>query len=97
MPPDLISPPSGCRFHPRCEIAHPRLRRRRPAADPLGGGRATACRYHEELAAACLTAAGAPLLEVRGLAMHFPLNALARAAAARRATSTCCAPSTAST
>ncbi len=20
-PPDLISPPSGCRFHPRCEVA----------------------------------------------------------------------------
>ena len=22
MPPDLVSPPSGCRFHPRCDIAH---------------------------------------------------------------------------
>ena len=51
MPPDLVSPPSGCRFHPRCEIAHPDCASVDPPLIPLGDGRATACRYHEELGA----------------------------------------------
>jgi oligopeptide/dipeptide ABC transporter ATP-binding protein len=50
MPPDLISPPSGCRFHPRCEIAHPDCATVDPPLVSLGNDRATACRYHEELA-----------------------------------------------
>jgi oligopeptide/dipeptide ABC transporter ATP-binding protein len=50
MPPDLISPPSGCRFHPRCEIAHPDCASIDPPLISLGSDRATACRYHEELA-----------------------------------------------
>jgi peptide/nickel transport system ATP-binding protein len=49
MPPDLISPPTGCRFHPRCEIAHPDCTSIDPPLVSLGGDRATACRYHEEL------------------------------------------------
>ena len=49
MPPDLVAPPSGCRFHPRCEIAHPDCAGVDPPLIPLGRGRATACRYHEEL------------------------------------------------
>jgi oligopeptide/dipeptide ABC transporter ATP-binding protein len=50
MPPDLVAPPSGCRFHPRSEIAHADCATVDPPLIPLGGGRATACRYHEELA-----------------------------------------------
>jgi oligopeptide/dipeptide ABC transporter ATP-binding protein len=50
MPPDLVAPPSGCRFHPRCEIAHVDCAAIDPPLIPLGGDRATACRYHEELA-----------------------------------------------
>ncbi len=50
MPPDLVAPPSGCRFHPRCEIAHPDCASVDPPLIALGGERATACRYHEELA-----------------------------------------------
>jgi oligopeptide/dipeptide ABC transporter ATP-binding protein len=49
MPPDLVSPPAGCRFHPRCDIAHPDCATVDPPLVPLGSGRATACRYHEEL------------------------------------------------
>jgi oligopeptide/dipeptide ABC transporter ATP-binding protein len=49
MPPDLISPPSGCRFHPRCEIAHPDCAAVDPPLIQLARERATACRYHEEL------------------------------------------------
>jgi len=50
MPPDLVSPPSGCRFHPRCELAHPDCATVDPPLLALGPGRGTACRYHEELA-----------------------------------------------
>jgi oligopeptide/dipeptide ABC transporter ATP-binding protein len=49
-PPDLVSPPEGCRFHPRCEIAHPDCSSVDPPLVPLGPERETACRYHEELA-----------------------------------------------
>ncbi len=51
MPPDLVSPPSGCRFHPRCDIAHSDCAGIDPTLVPLEGDRATACRYHEELGA----------------------------------------------
>jgi oligopeptide/dipeptide ABC transporter ATP-binding protein len=50
MPPDLITPPSGCRFHPRCDMAHPDCASVDPPLKALGPGRGTACRYHEELA-----------------------------------------------
>jgi oligopeptide/dipeptide ABC transporter ATP-binding protein len=50
MPPDLVSPPEGCRFHPRCEIAHPDCASVDPPLVLLAPGRGTACRYHEELA-----------------------------------------------
>jgi oligopeptide/dipeptide ABC transporter ATP-binding protein len=50
MPPDLVSPPAGCRFHPRCEIAHADCRDIDPPLIVLSDRRATACRYHEELA-----------------------------------------------
>jgi oligopeptide/dipeptide ABC transporter ATP-binding protein len=51
MPPDLISPPAGCRFHPRCDIAHTDCAAIDPPLIRLAGDRATACRYHEELSA----------------------------------------------
>ena len=50
MPPDLVRPPTGCRFHPRCEIAHADCAEVDPSLVELGERRATACRYHEELA-----------------------------------------------
>jgi oligopeptide/dipeptide ABC transporter ATP-binding protein len=50
MPPDLVSPPTGCRFHPRCEIAHADCADVDPPLVSLGAGRGTACRYHGELA-----------------------------------------------
>jgi oligopeptide/dipeptide ABC transporter ATP-binding protein len=49
MPPDLVAPPSGCRFHPRCEIAHADCATVDPPLVQLGPARGTACRYHEEL------------------------------------------------
>jgi peptide/nickel transport system ATP-binding protein/oligopeptide transport system ATP-binding protein len=50
MPPDLVAPPGGCRFHPRCEIAHADCGDIDPPLIELSDRRATACRYHDELA-----------------------------------------------
>ncbi len=41
--PSLITPPTGCRFHPRCPHAMPICRQRFPARTELGGGHWTHC------------------------------------------------------
>jgi peptide/nickel transport system ATP-binding protein len=41
--PDPRSPPSGCRFHPRCPYAFDRCGEETPPLVPLSDGRATAC------------------------------------------------------
>ena len=46
-PPSLVSPPSGCRFHPRCEFAEDDCRTSETPLRPLPGGRATACLHYE--------------------------------------------------
>ncbi len=46
-PPSLISPPSGCRFHPRCEFAEEDCRVSATPLRPLPGGRSTACLHYE--------------------------------------------------
>jgi oligopeptide/dipeptide ABC transporter ATP-binding protein len=50
-PPDLASPPSGCRFHPRCPFAQDDCVEGEFPLRALEGDRATAC-IHHELAAA---------------------------------------------
>lgn len=49
--PSPITPPSGCRFHPRCPEAHARCRDEEPALRDLGHGRAAACHLLEATAA----------------------------------------------
>jgi oligopeptide/dipeptide ABC transporter ATP-binding protein len=46
-PPSLISPPDGCRFHPRCKFAEQDCQVTEPPLKLLAGGRATACLHHE--------------------------------------------------
>ncbi|HEY5986348.1 MAG TPA: ABC transporter ATP-binding protein [Streptosporangiaceae bacterium] len=46
-PPSLITPPSGCRFHPRCGFAEADCSVIDPPLTVLAGGRATACLHHE--------------------------------------------------
>jgi peptide/nickel transport system ATP-binding protein len=46
--PSLISPPSGCRFHPRCPHAMEVCRQRFPARTDLGGGHWTHCFLYGE-------------------------------------------------
>lgn len=45
--PDLIDPPTGCRFHPRCAMAIDACRLNRPAERDLGAGRRAACHLVE--------------------------------------------------
>jgi peptide/nickel transport system ATP-binding protein len=45
--PNLIYPPAGCRFHPRCSFAMPICKTERPPMTDEGGGRHVACHlYH---------------------------------------------------
>jgi oligopeptide/dipeptide ABC transporter ATP-binding protein len=45
--PDLSQPPSGCPFHPRCDIANETCRREQPAPQRIGSGHLAACHYPE--------------------------------------------------
>ena len=42
-PPDLINPPAGCRFHPRCPLADDRCRRETPPLVDAAPGQQVAC------------------------------------------------------
>jgi len=43
QPPSLISPPAGCRFHPRCPLVMPVCRTDAPPVFELGGGHWSRC------------------------------------------------------
>jgi oligopeptide/dipeptide ABC transporter ATP-binding protein len=51
-PPNLLAPPPGCAFQPRCALSAGRAacRTDRPPAAVVGPGHRAACHYHEELA-----------------------------------------------
>ena len=61
-PPNLIRPPSGCRFHPRCPHAMAVCADAAPPAFTLTGERSNACWLH----ATNLTAAQSRPLQGRG-------------------------------
>jgi peptide/nickel transport system ATP-binding protein len=42
-PPDLLNPPSGCRFHPRCPYTNDKCKSMEPEIKDLGGGHYVAC------------------------------------------------------
>jgi peptide/nickel transport system ATP-binding protein len=44
--PDLLDPPAGCRFHPRCPVALDRCRREEPPLVELAPGHLAACWRH---------------------------------------------------
>ncbi|MFI5449756.1 MAG: ABC transporter ATP-binding protein [Candidatus Bathyarchaeia archaeon] len=46
--PSLISPPSGCPFHPRCKYAFDRCSKTVPTLKEIKPGREVACLLHEE-------------------------------------------------
>jgi peptide/nickel transport system ATP-binding protein len=47
-PPDLINPPAGCRFHPRCDRVMERCRQQEPPYRQVSDERWTACWLYEE-------------------------------------------------
>ena len=56
QPPDLASPPTGCRFHPRCDRAMDICAREVPGERAFGAGHRVAC--HAVSAGGELPAAG---------------------------------------
>ncbi|MEM2111455.1 MAG: ABC transporter ATP-binding protein, partial [Candidatus Bathyarchaeia archaeon] len=42
-PPDLLNPPLGCKFHPRCKFAMDICRKKRPELMNVGGNHMVAC------------------------------------------------------
>jgi len=48
-PPDLVRPPSGCRFHPRCPFVQPICREVSPPPIPTTGGGWARCHFADEI------------------------------------------------
>ena len=48
LPPDLINPPKGCRFHPRCSRAMDICREKEPPTVSIGKNRYVACWLYKE-------------------------------------------------
>jgi peptide/nickel transport system ATP-binding protein len=48
VPPDLISPPSGCRFHPRCPYAQPVCQQKAPPLDEFRPGQFASCLFGKD-------------------------------------------------
>lgn len=50
-PPNLLDPPSGCRFHPRCPWATDQCHTDEPISEDVGGGHLVACWNWQEVPA----------------------------------------------
>jgi peptide/nickel transport system ATP-binding protein len=48
-PPDLIDPPTGCRFHPRCPYAQDICSKEEPSFDEIEAGRFVSCHFAAKL------------------------------------------------
>ena len=48
-PPDLLDPPTGCRFHPRCPFATEQCVTHEPPLEEIGGGHRVACWHHDQV------------------------------------------------
>jgi len=46
--PDLVNPPSGCRFHPRCDYVKPICKKEKPQVLQVEKDHMTACFLYEE-------------------------------------------------
>ncbi len=48
-PPDLVNPPSGCRFHPRCRFAQDICTRERPELIEVEAGHLSRCHFAKDI------------------------------------------------
>ncbi|MBT8217838.1 MAG: hypothetical protein KJO17_13380, partial [Acidimicrobiia bacterium] len=48
-PPNLLDPPTGCRFNPRCPFATDQCRVEEPPLADIGGGHMVACWNYEDV------------------------------------------------
>lgn len=48
-PPNLLDPPSGCRFHPRCPFATEKCVNEEPPLEEISAGHSTACWHYDEV------------------------------------------------
>ena len=48
-PPNLLAPPSGCRFHPRCPWATEKCRQEQPPMTRIGPSHQTACWHSDQI------------------------------------------------
>ena len=51
LPPSLINPPPGCRFHPRCPLATPRCQEEEPQMEEVTPGHVVACHQWKKVGA----------------------------------------------
>ena len=49
FPPDLINPPTGCRFHPRCPFAQERCSTEEPVLEEIEENHIVACHFWEKI------------------------------------------------
>jgi len=49
FPPDLVNPPSGCRFHPRCQYAQEKCSKEEPKEIEIEPGHLSYCHFAKEL------------------------------------------------
>ncbi|UCE90906.1 MAG: ABC transporter ATP-binding protein [Methanobacteriota archaeon] len=49
FPPDLVSPPAGCPFHPRCQYAQKRCEEERPEGVSVEPGHVSYCHFAKQL------------------------------------------------
>jgi len=87
-PPNLLAPPSGCRFHPRCPLADERCRHEEPLMENVGdNGHMVACHKTDAVrqggdiwesikprAVAQEKRKQEPILEIRSMVKHFPVR-----------------------
>ncbi|MBC7099613.1 ABC transporter ATP-binding protein, partial [Candidatus Bipolaricaulota bacterium] len=51
LPPSLINPPPGCRFHPRCPLATQLCQEEEPRMEEVEAGHLVACHHWEKMEA----------------------------------------------